>query len=236
MNNKRFTQIDYDMWCQDYENGMSMQKIYEKYAPNGPSLSLIKKIIGQKGISRSLSEAQQGRIAWNKGKKGGVAWNSGMAETGNYPFSSPFKGKQSPFKGIPRSKDDRAKISHSIRLQNRGYYGFYILRENDPDTLYLIKVTSDQEPYVQYKIGRTFNSLGRRFNWNMKDKITLKTWSCTHKNIFELEHIVLNAYKQFHQRGPDNFPGATEFFSDELPLEQFILFIDETLEALRTTY
>jgi len=235
MNNQHFTNRDYDMWCEDYKNGLSTQKIADKYAPNGPSKSLIRKIIEKRGITRTHSEAQEGRIPWNKGKTGGVAWNSGMASTGNYPYASPFKGKTSPFKGIPRSKEDRAKISHSIRLQNREHWGFYPQYIDQPDSLYLIQITSEKEPRVQYKVGRTFNSLGKRFNWQMKDKLTIKTWSSNHLNIFELEDLVLHAFKDYHPPGPENFPGATEFFSEELPLDEFILYVDETLKALEET-
>lgn len=174
MNNKRFSEKDYDMWCEDYQNNKrSFQRIADKYKDkykpsNGPSKSLIRQVVENRGLTRTLSEAQEARTDSNrKGfAKGNEPWNKGMSETGTYPFPSPFEGKESPFKGIPRSKEDRAKISHSLRLQNRLHYGFYPDRANDPDKMYLLKINSDQEPFVQYKIGRTFNSLGRRFSWD----------------------------------------------------------------------
>jgi len=211
---------------------MSSQKIYKKYSPGGPSLSRIKRVIRENGLSRSLSEAQKGRTAWNKGKTGFVVWNSGMAKTGNYPYSSAFKGKKSPFKDVPRSEEDRKKISHSIRWQNRESYGFYRDRAEDEDTLYLIKVTSNQGTKTQYKIGRTFNSIKRRYSWNLEDKEIIKLWFSSHSINFQLEHEILNAFKNYHERGPIDFPGSTEFFSDELPLVELISFVDHKLEEL----
>ena len=158
-----------------------------------------------------------------------MAWNSGMK--GNYPYPSPFKGKKSPFKGVPRSKEDKAKIAHTIRLQNRDHVGYYSDYADRLDTLYLIKITSNQEPHVQYKVGRTFNSLGRRYNWKMKDKITVKTWSSTHYNIFSLEETVLFVFQEYHEPGPEGFAGSTEFFSENLPVDEFIEYVDETRKA-----
>ena len=42
MNNQRFTEKDYQNWCEDYLNGMSSQRISAKYKPNVPSVSLVK--------------------------------------------------------------------------------------------------------------------------------------------------------------------------------------------------
>ena len=56
MNNQKFTNKDYDMWCEDYANGLSLQKIVDKYAPDGPSKSLVRRIVEQKGITRTNSE------------------------------------------------------------------------------------------------------------------------------------------------------------------------------------
>ena len=260
MVHKKFSDKDYTSWCEDYQKGLSYprfsyiqekrgdleenrrfsstcQKIYYKYSStaNGPSLSLIKKVIRERGLARTHSEAQKGRIAWNKGKTGLKVWNSGMAQTQSYPYSSPNKGKESPTKGVARTEKDKNKISHSIRFQNRGRYGFYRDRADDDDMLYLIKITSDQEPEVQYKIGRTFNTLKRRYNWNVKNKEIIKTWHSNHKIIFKLENVVLNAFKKYYKRGPIDFPGNTEFFSDELPLEEFITFVEQKLEQLVLT-
>jgi hypothetical protein len=210
MNNQRLTEKDYKMWREDYLNGMSSQKIYEKYSPNGPSLSQVKKVIRTSGLARSHSKAQKGRIPWNKGKTGFVVWNSGMASTGNYPYASSFKGKESPFKGVPRYKEDKNKISHSgppvfrrntgIRLQNRESYVFYRDRAGDEDTLYLIKVSSNQDSKIQYKIGRTFNSINRHYSWNLEDKEIIKLWFSNHTIIFQLEHDVLNEFKNYRAR------------------------------------
>ncbi len=238
MVNKKFSEIDYTSWCEDYQNGLSAQKIYDKYSSidNCPSLSLIKKVIREKGLARTNSESQKGRVAWNKGKTGFKVWNSGMAKAQSYPYPSPNKGKVSPFKGVPRTERDKSQISHSIRLQNRESYGFYRDRADDDDMLYLIKITSDQEPEVQYKIGRTFNTLERRYNWKVEDKEIIKTWHSNHKFIFELEKVVLNAFRNYYERGPIDFPGYTEFFSDKLPVEEFILFVDQKLEELVLTH
>lgn len=234
-NNQRFTENDYNIWCDEYENGLSLQKIADKYKDNylptkSPSKSLIRKVIEERDLTRTLSEAQKGRPAWNKGKTGGVAWNSGRK--GNYPYPSPFKGKESPFKDIPRSKEDKAKIAHSIRLQNRNHYGFYAGRENEPDKLYLIRIKSNQKPYVQFKIGRTFNTLAQRYSWDLGDKEEIKIWESTHGNIFYLEQQALNDFQEYHQPGPESFPGATEFFSDQLPVSEFIDYVDNILDTL----
>lgn len=234
MVNKKFSNSDYESWCEDYRNGLSAQNIYDKYSSieNGPSLSLIKKVIREKGLARTHSEAQKSRVAWNKGKTGFKVWNAGMAKTNSYPYPSPNKGKPSPQKGVPRTKEDKNAIAHSIRLQNRAWYGFYQNRAEEEDYLYLIKVTSDQEPQIQYKVGRTFNTIERRYSWNLKDKEVIKLWSSNHRFIFDLENIVLNTFKNYYQRGPIDFAGSTEFFSDELPLNELILFVDTKLEEL----
>ena len=65
-----------------------------------------------------------------------------MSKAQTYPYPSPNKGRDAPAptKGVPRTEEDKAKIAHSIRLQNRNAYGFYKERAEEEDMLYLIRV------------------------------------------------------------------------------------------------
>ena len=231
MNYQKFTEKDYQNWCEDYLSGMSSQRIADKYKPNGPSVSLVKKVIRQRGINRTLSESQMGRVAWNKGKTGFSVWNKGMSKAQTYPYPSPNKGRESPTKGVPRTEEDKAKISHSIRLQNRNAYGFYKERAEEEDMLYLIRVIMEKnnKKTQYYKIGRTFNSLSRRYSWNFDPEDVIKLWYSNHTVIFALEEDVLNQFQQYYQRGPESFTGKTEFFSQELPVNDLIDYIDQRL-------
>jgi len=226
-----YTEKDYQNWCEDYLSGMSSQRIADKYKPNGPSVSLVKKVIRQRGINRTLSESQMGRVAWNKGKTGFSVWNKGMSKAQTYPYPSPNKGRESPTKGVPRTEEDKAKISHSIRLQNRNAYGFYKERAEEEDMLYLIRVIMEKnnKKTQYYKIGRTFNSLSRRYSWNFGPEDVIKLWYSNHTVIFALEEDVLNQFQQYYQRGPESFTGKTEFFSQELPVNDLIDYIDQRL-------
>ena len=115
MNYQKFSEKDYQNWCNDYLSGLSSQSIANKYKPNGPSVSLVKKVIRQKGLNRTLSESQIQRVPWNKGKTGFTVWNKGMSKAQTYPYPSPFKGRESSTKNVPRTDEDKAKIAHSIR-------------------------------------------------------------------------------------------------------------------------
>ncbi len=231
MNNKRFTEKDYQNWCEDYLSGMSSQGIANKYKPNGPSVSLVKKVIRQEGINRTQSQSQIGRIPWNKGKTGFSVWNKGMSKEQTYPYPSPFKGLKSPMKDVPRTKEVKDKIAHSIRLLNRNAYGFYKERAEDEDTLYLIHISLNQDNELNkyYKIGRTFNSLARRYNYNFDPNTIIKLWSSHHTVIYSLEEEVLYEFRKYFQRGPENFTGKTEFFSEKLPVNDVIDYIDRRL-------
>lgn len=231
MNNTKFTENDYQNWCDDYRSGMSVQKVADKYKPNGPSVSLVKKVIIQRGLMRTRSESQMGRVSWNKGKTGFSVWNKGMSKAQTYPYPSPFKGRESPTKGVPRTEEDRAKIAHSIRLQNFNAYGFYKERAEEEDMLYLIRVISKKNDIEtpQYKIGRTFNSLSRRYSWNFDPENTIKVWSSHHAVIYSLEEDVLHQFQKYYERGPEGFTGRTEFFSEELPVNELIDYVDQRL-------
>jgi len=154
-----------------------------------------------------------------------------MSKAQTYPYPSPNKGRESPTKGVPRTEEDKAKISHSIRLQNRNAYGFYKERAEEEDMLYLIRVIMEKnnKKTQYYKIGRTFNSLSRRYSWNFDPEDVIKLWYSNHTVIFALEEDVLNQFQQYYQRGPESFTGKTEFFSQELPVNDLIDYIDQRL-------
>lgn len=64
--------------------------------------STVKADLKRKQLLRTNRESQLGRIPWNKGKKTGqIPWNAKMK--GQYPYPSPFLGKKSLQKNLPRS-------------------------------------------------------------------------------------------------------------------------------------
>lgn len=97
----------------------------------------------------------------------------------------------------------------------------YKERAEDEDMLYLIRIiVKENNPETQYyKIGRTFNSLSRRYSWDFDPENILKLWYSNHTVIFSLEEEVLHQFQKYFQRGPEGFSGKTEFFSQELPVD-----------------
>lgn len=171
-----------------------------------------------------------GKTPWNLAKKVGVSWNQGMA--GNYPYPSGYKGQESPFQAIPTDQDIKDKIAHTQRMNNFEGHGVYLKRLNHIDMLYLISIKNEKGDPYGYKIGRTFLPIEKRYRWKMGFIQVIHTWQASHLVVFILEHLVLKMFSHFYKRGPENIEGRTECFSLDLPIEQLIDYVDESLPLL----
>ena len=93
--------------------------------------------------------------------------------------------------------------------------------------LYLITIWDNKKPL--FKIGRTFSNIKTRHP-NLNFKIH-KTWISTHQIIWVIENEVLHQFQSYRQIGSIGISGRTECFSQKLPLEIVISFIDKKISS-----
>jgi hypothetical protein len=223
--NRKYSDEDYEMWQYLYiEKCFSCQQISDKI--NVP-VSTIKKHLKKKYLLRTNRESKKGRTPWNQGKKTNqTPWNKGMK--GNYPYPSPFLGKKSPFKNIPRDLETKQKIAQTLRKQRWNGSRFYEEYANRLDTLYLCRLKSDD--LLFYKIGRTFGEPKRRCGKHLD--ATIQIWQSSHKEIVDIERQVFLTYQdQYGWIAPNYVSGRTECFTIDLPIDQVCQFIDMAISS-----
>ena len=62
---------------------------------------------------------------------------------------------------------------------------------------YSLIVEKNNQKTQYYKIGRTFNSLSRRYSWNFDPEDVIKLWYSNHTVIFSLEEDVLHQFQKY---------------------------------------
>jgi hypothetical protein len=190
----KYAEQEKDCWEHLYLLGFSTIGISAIRGVKKPSVA---QHIKRLGISRSLSEAQKGRVPWNKDTKGlQVAWNKGIPGP-----PSPKKGKPSPLRGQSRPPEVGEKISETWRLKlEGGWDGFGGFGQKPtleqrplPCTLYLIRYLD--ESGTHFKLGITKRSLNERFKTHQLISI-IHLHHATLGECFDLEQSLLKWAKE----------------------------------------
>ena len=223
--NQKYSTKDYQLWVYLYvEKRFSCQRISDQ--TNIP-VSTIKKHLKKINLLRTNQESKKGRIPWNKGKKTNqIPWNKGMK--GQYPYPSPFLGKESPTRNIARTTKVKQKIARTLRQHRWNGSRFYKQYSNREDNLYLCYLEKDNLFF--YKIGRTFGTPRERCGKHLAKVI--KTWQSSHYRIVEIERQVLVTFQdQYGLIAPQGVSGRTECFQSNLPLDEVLQFIDMAISS-----
>ncbi len=209
------------MYC---EKRLSCQRISDQ--TNVP-VSTIKKHLKKITLLRTNKESKKGRIPWNKDKKTNQnPWNKGMK--GQYPYPSPFLGKKSTTKNVPRSLEVKQKIAKTLRQKRWNGSRFYKERSRSVDNLYLCYLQVDNLFF--YKIGRTFGTPRQRCGKHLVRIIQI--WQSLHHSVVEIEAKVLLTFQdQYGLIAPQGVSGRTECFLSNLPLDEVLQFIDMAISS-----
>lgn len=222
---QKYSNSDHSWWNLLYiEKKLSCQKISNI---TKVPVSTIKKHLKKQNLLRTISESQIGRVPWNKGFKGQqIPWNKGMK--GQYPYPSPFLGKASPFKGLPRSEITKLRISQTHKKNRWNGCRFYKEHWNRQDFLYLCVLQYDDQYF--YKIGRTFSTPKSRCGRYLIQVIGI--WQANHTQIVQLEKKVLLRYQdEYGFLAPKRISGRTECFTRHLPWYKLCAFIDMAISS-----
>lgn len=223
--NRKYSNSDYRWWEHLYiEKRFSCQKISN--ITDVPT-STIKKHLKKQNLLRTNQESKLGRTAWNKGVKGQqIPWNKGMK---GHPYPSPFLGKLSRFKGVPRSEITKLRISQTHRKNRWNGSRFYKEHPYRHDFLYLCVLKYDDQYF--YKIGRTFSTPKSRCGPYLIQVIGM--WQASHSQIVSLEKRVLLGYQdKYGFIAPKTISGRTECFTYHLPWYELCAFIDMAISSL----
>lgn len=223
--NHKYSDEDYKVWKYLYnEKRFSCQQISDN---TNVSVSTIKKYLKKQTLLRTNIESKKGRIPWNKGKKTNqIPWNKELK--GIYPYASPFLGKQSPMKNIPRDSETKQKIAQTLRQKRWNGSRFYKNYTNHLDNLYLCRLKSND--LIFYKIGRTFGEPKQRCG-KYFDCI-IQTWQNIHKEIVDIERQVLIIYQdRYGLIAQQGVSGRTECFTIDLPINEVCQFIDMAISS-----
>ena len=226
MTNKKWSEKDYNLWLYLYVDEKKSIGDISKLL-NVPK-STVRIQLNKKKVMRSNSESKKKRIPWNKGKTGlQTAWNKGMKNS--YPYPSPFKGKISKSKGVPRSSETIEKIRKSKLKSLFNGFTFYKGQKHKLDTLYLVTLEFKGNLYL--KIGRTFKSIEDRYRVQSEVSPTLKVihkkWHALHQEVVQLEYLVLQKFSDYSLNLKHTFfKGHSECFTSNLPFFTVIDFVD----------
>ncbi len=151
----------------------------------------------------------------------------------SYPRTEYVKATEIVIITCPIHGDFNKKANHHLSgrgcvecVKDRGGFSrtAYINKAKGRDTiLYLIECSSEDEKF--YKIGRTFQTIERRYakgNIPYEYKLIYKYVSDA-GHIFDLENLFKNKYKQYKYEPKKYFGGISECFNMELPIDKIEL-------------
>lgn len=151
----------------------------------------------------------------------------------NYDKVNYISAKDNVTIGCSVHGDFNKKANHHLSgrgcvecVKDRGGFSrtAYINKAKGRDTtLYLIECSSEDEKF--YKIGRTFQTIERRYakgNIPYEYKLIYKYVSDA-GHIFDLENLFKNKYKQYKYEPKKYFGGISECFNLELPIDKIEL-------------